>query len=295
MLDAVSQGGHPRLSAGVGPLIELDISFRPGIWRLGPAWALLAGALASGAPLLAGAMPLSLVGAAILADSAWGVLWRLTAASGANDLIPAVGPVRVPYFRWGSPAGRAVGLAGNAVAGAKWHELTAAIALSAVLCMLLGFTSWLVTIVAWVVVLWAWILARAGKQPSACDALLNIGLPWLLGLTLAQAGASPADPGLLLPGILVGAAFTVLQWGIQRAYLSGGRRMFGAWCGQFVVLVALVGLQQPWATAVVAGLLLPPAWWLRRAVHALEGVQAALLRSGPWWLAALLLAALVVR
>ena len=75
MLDAV-RPRRSRLGAGAGPLIGLGRSVSPGVWRIGPAWAVLAGALASGAPLLGNAVPLRLVGAAILADSAWGVLWR---------------------------------------------------------------------------------------------------------------------------------------------------------------------------------------------------------------------------
>ena len=46
-------------------------------WRLGPAWAVLAGALASQAPLWGGEGLLRLGGSLLLADALWGILWRM--------------------------------------------------------------------------------------------------------------------------------------------------------------------------------------------------------------------------
>ena len=295
MLDAV----HPRrsrLGAGAGPLIGFGISIGPGVWRIGPAWAVLAGALASGAPLLGDAMPLRLVGAAILADSVWGVLWRLTAADDADRANQLAEDERLPYFQPQSPAGRALGMLHDIAPGASWRELMAALALTGVLSLLLGVPALVLSILAYAVILWAWALGRADKQPAVCDALLNVGLPWLLGLLLARdAFQLPVTMPPLLPGVTMGVAFTALQWGARRAYLSEGSRTFAAWFGQAAVLVALVGLEQPWVLVLVAALLLPPAMWLWRSRVMASGVEEALRQSGPWWLAGMLLSAVALR
>jgi hypothetical protein len=256
-----------------------------GLLRIGPAWAVLAGALAGGGALFADAVPLRLVGAALLADSVWGVLWRMTAgaADRRSDALPGAAAAdlsRLPYYQAGSPAGQALGLLRDMIAGATWHELFVALALAVALGLLLGLPALLLTVVAWAVTLWGWLLAQSGRQPAACDALLNVGLPWLLGLTLVGPGALP------LPGLALGLAFTALGWGARRAALSQGRRTTGLWLGQAAVILALIGLQQTAALISAALLLAPPAWLIWRGAD--EDVHAALARSGPWWLAALL-------
>ena len=295
MLDAV-QPRRPRLRAGAGPLIGLGISFGPGVWRIGPAWAVFAGALASGAPLLGDAMPLRLVGAAILADSVWGVLWRLTAADDIGHVNRSAEDDRLPYFQPQSPAGRALGMLHDIAPGASWRELMAALALTGVLSLLLGAPALVLSILAYAVILWAWMLGRAEKQPAVCDALLNLGLPWLLGLLLARdAFQLPGSMPPLLPGVMMGVAFTALQWGARRTYLSDGSRTFAVWFGQGAVVVALIGLEQPWALVLVTALLLPPAMWLWRSRVMASGVEGALRQSGPWWLAGMLLSAVALR
>jgi hypothetical protein len=297
MLDAV-RPRRPRLGAGAGPLIGLSVSVDPVVWRIGPAWAVLAGALASGAPLLGDAVPLRLVGAAILADSAWGVLWRLTAADDADRANQVAEADHLPYFRPQSPAGRVLGMLRNIAPGASWRELTIALVLTGVLGLLLGALALALSAVAYVVIVWAWALGRAGKQPAICDALLNVGLPWLLGLILARDALQWSGiVSVPLPGIVMGLAFTTLQWGARRAYLSNGSRMFAIWFGETAVLLALIAVEQPWMwiLMITAALFLPPAMWLWRSSVMAEGVERALRQSGPWWLAAMLLSAVALR
>jgi hypothetical protein len=295
MLDAV-RPRQPRLGAGAGPLIGLSVSISPDVWRIGPAWAVLAGALASGVPLLGDAVPLRLVGAAILADSAWGVFWRLTAADDADRLEQRAEDHHLPYFRSQSPAGRAIGMMRDIAPGASWRELTTALVLTGVLGLLLGVSALVLSVVAYAVILWAWALGRAGKQPAVCDALLNVGLPWLLGLALARDALpwSDASP-VLLPGIVMGAAFTALQWGARRAYLSNGSRMLAVWLGQAAVLLALIGVEQPQLVVLAAALFLPPMSWLWRSAAMATDIERALRQSGPWWLTAMLLGAIALR
>jgi hypothetical protein len=126
--------------------------------------------------------------------------------------------------------------------------------------------------------------------------LLNVGLPWLLGLLLARDTFQlPVTMPPLLPGVTMGVAFTALQWGARRAYLSDGSRTFAAWFGQAAVLVALVGLEQPQVLVLVTALLLPPAMGLWRSRVMASGVGGALRLSGPWWLAGMLLSAAALR
>jgi hypothetical protein len=295
MLDAV-RPRRPRLGAGAGPLIGLGVFVGPGVWRIGPAWAVLAGALASGAPLLGDVVPLRLVGAALLADSAWGVLWRLTAADDGERPHQLAEDDHLPYFQPQSPAGRALGMLHDIAPGASWRDLTTALVLTGVLSLLLGVPALVLSVVAYAVALWAWALARSGKQPAACDALLNVGLPWLLGLVLARDAMQWGGTAhVAIPGVVMGVAFTTLQWGTRRAYLSDGSRMFAVWLGQAAVLLALISVEQPWALVLVAGLLLPPAMWLWRSRALATGVERALRQSGPWWLAAMLLSAVALR
>jgi hypothetical protein len=152
------------------------------------------------------------------------------------------------------------------------------------------------SVVALAVILWAWALSRAGKQPAICDALLNVGLPWMLGWTLARYALQWSDTApVLLPAVAVGVAFTALQWGTRRAYLSNGGRMFAAWLGQAAVLLALIGIEQSWVLVLAAALFLLPAMWLWRSRAMAMGVERALQQSGPWWLAAMLLSAVALR
>jgi len=300
-----------RLGADAGPLTTLRVGVAPGLGllRIGPAWAVLAGALASGAPaaLAAEALPLRLAGAALLADAVWGVFWRLTAREPGAPIGPVSAAAdslgRLPYFQAGSPAGRSWRLLRDMAPGATWQELLAAVILALALGLLLGLPALALTVAAWAVTLWGWLLVQADRRPAACDALLNVGLPWLLGLTLA-AWPAPAAGDLPLRGLALGFAFTILGWGARRAFLTQGRLAGGVWLGQAAVVIALIALQQTVALVLVAVLLLPPAWLIWRATITPPGacpgynegvtnrdVRDALARSGPWWLAAMLAAA----
>ena len=251
---------------------------------------------ASGAPLLGDAVPLRLVGAAILADSAWGVLWRLTAADDTDRVSRRAEGDHLPYFQPHSPAGRALRMLHDIAPGASWRELTTALVLTGILGLLLGVPALLLSVVAYAVILWAWALGRAGKQPAVCDALLNVGLPWLLGLLLARDVVHWRDAvPVLLPGVVMGVAFTTLQWSTRRTYLSNGSRMSAVWLGQAAVLLALIGVKQPWALVLVAALSLLPAMWLWRSHALATEVEGTLQQSGPWWLAAMLVSAVALR
>ena len=119
--------------------------------------------------------------------------------------------------------------------GASWRELTAALALTGVLSLLLGVPALVLSVLAYAVILWAWALGRADKQPAVCDALLNVGLPWLLGLLLARdafqlpgthaAAAARRDDGRRVHGAAMGRAQSVsVGWEshVRRLVRPGG-------------------------------------------------------------------------
>lgn len=305
MLDA-ERPWRTQPTTGVGPLIGLRLWIGSGIWRIGPAWAVLAGALTSGAALLADATPLRLIGAALLADSVWGVLWRMTAlAPGVQDESTAE-TIGLPYYRQTSPAGRFLRLLRRISGGAGWPELFASLVAALILGLLLGAPALILTVAAWAVTLWGWLLIQAGRRPAACDAMLNVGLPWLLGWAITTPaildvvaqlldGAYEPLRSMNAPsGLLLGLAFVIQEWGIRRTSLSQGRRLTGLWAGQAAVPVALIGLHQTPTVIVAAALLLPGAWLFWRAGRGQVALAVALSRSGPWRLAAMLTAAILL-
>jgi len=307
MLDAAQAGTGPgereKLPVGVGPLVELQVSLSNNLWRIGPAWAVLAGALASGAPLSGGDALLRLVGAIGLVDSAWGMVWQLTAGCDGQVQVDGVALRVLPYARRHAPAARiASKLQGlttkrtvSGASGVGWHGLAVGLALTLVLSLLLGSAALVLSLVALLVIFVAWLLAQRGVRPALWYALLSVGLPWALGVTLADRGGAAILTKGQVASLVLAAAFMVLHWGVMRAYLSGRSRARGVWLGQGTLLAVLVGLHQPWALAVVAGLLLLPVWWLLQAREMAADWPIVLARSAPWWWAALLLSAVALR
>jgi hypothetical protein len=270
----------------VGPVVRLRVTLSQLPWRPGPVWAALAGALGADAPLHVGDTLLRLVGAVILADSAWGVLRRVASADGAGDLATSPAYWRLPYAQADAPLGRLRRFVGDA-----WHEVVAGLIFSAGIGALLGMRAFLVSLAALLVIIGATAWRLRGAQSALANALLDVGLPWALGAVVVL----PADAGLpdrqLVPGALLGAAFTALWWGVQRARTPGASHCRMIWLGQALVLACLAGLRQLALVALASVFFLPPAWWLaaRRAAWLTTG--EALLRSSAWWLAAMLLTA----
>lgn len=276
-------------AAEAGPLVQLHVELSRRVWRIAPAWAVLAGALAARAWAAAPDAWLRLAAAVVLADLAWGILRKVIA--GRQDdaaLAPAV--LGLPYAQPAGPlmrflralgAGSRIGQPGSRTA---WQELSAGLALTIALSWLLGGSAALLSLGAVGVILLGWALARRGSQPALCLAALDVALSWFLGASLAWHGRPFAfEPSWFW----LAAAFTALQWGVHRFRLSGGRRRGGLWLGQVTVLAVMVGLRLVWPLGVTAALFAPPSWWL-----AGRGAPAAtLVLSQPWWWAAMLLAA----
>lgn len=288
--------------ADFGPLVDVRLSVDRSIWRLGPAWAVVAGALASGLPLTTTMPVFRLVAAVVLADSAWGLLWRVAAAPPRRGGAEAPSHRAMPYAWPGSPLARTVQyLRGMETGpGSAFHWLAGGLSLTLALSLLLGAGALALSLVAAGIALAAWVRLQQNSRPAFCFAILNLGLPWVLGMYLAQIGSgmlvAHAQPGVLV----VAGGFFLLQWGILRGH-SPGRRRFVLWVGQLVTLLAPIALKLPIGAAALAVLSAPPlvAQLAPRSRATTEDGNArdlaAISWSAPWWWASMLVAALAVR
>jgi len=255
----------------MGPLLGLRLTASRHLLRLGPAWAVVAGAAAAGIRV-DGAVLLPLVGAVVIADAAWGAVWLPLAGAtpalaaehatapgassgdGARREQDAAAPEgwRLPYLQAGSPAARL----GGALPQNAWHSICAGALLALGLGWLLGVPALLLSGVVLVLCGLLLYLALWGVHSALLHALLQVGLPWALGMTCAQ----PAGRlEILAAAGVIGGAFTVLDWAVQRMVWSVAPGPVGVWFGQAVVVAALAALHLPWTTAAVAALFVAPA------------------------------------
>jgi hypothetical protein len=284
-------GGQSSVEAG--PLVQLHLAPSRMLWRIGPAWAVIAGAVAAGVALGDAASLLRLAAAVILADLVWGILRRIIPASPgtegtANRVVPSL-----PYGRSDAPLARFLQIIASGQHGSAtpWLSWLGGLTLTVVLSLLLGAPTLLISATAVVLMLLTRALFRGGHCPAFCLALLDVALPWALGALLVW---PDVDGEVLFWSVQMGmlaAAFTALQWGLYRARFSAGRRLVALYLAQVIILGALILLRQPWAVAVAVLLLAPPTWWLARRGEA----EVVLVRGLPWWWASMLSVAVFVR
>jgi len=277
---------------------------------LGPAWAVLCGAIASGRLGGSGRDLLTLALALLLAEPLLGGLWRVivespweawSAAAPTADQCLALPPL--PYTAPGSPSARLTAWLSELLArfrtasGAQLAqavgELVGLAILALAVAIVLGRPIVALLIVALAIAVVQAIGQRRGWWGTTIwPAIFDLGLAWLIGeeafraLSLPESGASLAVAGLYTIAYAGGIA------------LAGGdvRRGLAAFAGaQGLVVALLIALQRPLYAGAVGLLLLPPlllAAWLGRA----EGRGAWLLqRTQFFWLAGMLLAALAIR
>ena len=293
-----------------GPLVDVRLAVSGSIWRIGPAWAVFAGALASGLPLSSADAVFRLVAAILLADSAWGLLWRVATTVERQEGAEASGHRAVPYAWPGSPLSRAAQIlrGTQAAPGTAFHGLAGGMGLTVALSALLGVGALALSLAAAATALAVFL--RSAKpstvgrgqngRPAFCHALLNLGLPWVLGMNLGHSGfGMPLAPIELKVMALAGSYF-LLQWGILRGH-STGRRGAALWGGQVATLVAPVGLKLPIGAAIVAALSAPPVMvqlGSRPRSSTEDGNArglAAISWGAPWWWASMMVTALAVR
>jgi hypothetical protein len=285
-----AEGGEPLLGMG------LHLSNSP--WRLGPAWAVLAGALASQAPLWGGEGLLRLGGSLLLADALWGILWRMPLSRQGTQAARQQ-RVGLPYANAQSPVAQLVsGLRWEDVADTEtgWQGVVAGLGLAAVLSVLLGSAAIILSFLALIVAVTVRLSVRAGREPVMMVALLSTGLPWVLGGALGGAGGMLSLGQMPDAGLVLGVAFTVLTWAVLKAGSSAsGGLAWPIWIAQFGVMAVLIAFSETYGMALAAGCFVAPCLWTSRSSRHLQDRGAAVRNSSVWWLASMLAAALAVR
>lgn len=280
------------------PILGLGVYLRGSPWRLGPAWAVLAGALAGQAPISVGGDLLRLGGSLLLADALWGVLWQLPAPS-LETLPKRERAPGLPYAAAHSPMVDVLsGLHYETTegGGTGWQGTLAGIGFAAVLSTLLGTSAIVLSLFAIIASVGIRLMVRRGKKPALLMALLSTGLPWALGAALGSTGDVPLPFDSLEVGLALGASFTFLTWSVQSVDVGASRGLaVPVWLGPVAIVATLIALREPLGTALVSGLLIVPCLWISRRPRLAQDVAVALRASDPWWLASMLVAALAVR
>ncbi len=283
-------------------LVGLEGRLARPFWAGAGLWAVLCGALASHGLEWGGDDAWTLMLVLLLTELGWGSLWDLATRSRwmrtwAEGWPPqrAVRAPRLPYTRPGSPAGRLSDGLGSLAAW--WREtgwpasggaLVGAVAagvLVAVLSLLLSDALRLLNAALIALVgLGLWQRQR-GREPLLGGALVSVGLGWLAGhVAFAPIGG---------PSLLVAFLFSLSLWGAMQ--LKQGRR--GAlWLldgGQMGIVAILAAAQEPLAAFALGMLLLGQAA-LQPGLAAGADRGQVLRRTWPWFMAAMLVAALAL-
>jgi chlorophyll synthase len=295
----ILEGGRP-VHRVLGPLMKFEVRItRPLTW-LGPAWAALCGAVASGWLTLSGENLLFLLIALFLADALWGTLWHLIAER--DWFVPSSWPSQaqeanlavLPYTAPGSPSHRL----GRRLAwwrAAFWPRLgsallglVVALPLTLTLAIILGQRAIILTSAALAIMVLALLHARRHSAPPlSLRAILEMGFAWLAGHI--------AFGPLTLWSFLLATCYTVAYHSCLKLAVNGGKR----WStllkvSQAAVIALLIFLRQP-VVAGVVGLLLLPQMLLQPFLGQGEVELWYLRQTRPFLMAGMLLAALAIR
>ena len=292
-MQPLSSAAGGQRSVEAGPLMQLHLAPSRMLWRIGPAWAVVAGAVAAGVALGNAVSLLRLAAAVILADLVWGILRRIIPASLGTEGTTSLAAPSLPYGSGDAPLARFIQMtaAEQQAAPAPWLSWLSSLALTAVLSLLLGVPALLISTLAVGLIFLTRALFRSARHPALCLALLDVALPWALGAAMVWPAVRGEAVFWFFQSVMLAAAFTIVQWGFYRARFSAGRRPVALSLAPVMLLGTLILLRQPWAVAVAALLLAPPTWWLARRGEA----GAALVRGLPWWWASMLSVAAFVR
>ena len=184
--------------AETGPLVHLHFAPSRMLWRIGPAWAVVAGAVAAGAPLGNAASLLRLATAVILADLVWGILRRIIPDSPGTEGTAALRAPSLPYGRSDAPLAHVMQTvaSGQHASTAPWLGWLGGLALTVVLSLLLGAPALLISAAAVGLILLdpgsvpAWLLPLLLPGASGCRAPVGFGgSAGLAGLWLVRRGS----------------------------------------------------------------------------------------------------------
>jgi len=288
---------------------------------VGPGWAAIGGAIASGGFALAPQTLLSLVLVWLLADAVLGVVWDLgvgdTSPGGKGGLWRALLTARLPdsapllrllpYTQPASPGRRLAERLSrwrrwwqetySPQAGAEFAVLVAALGLALLLGVVLGRDALGLTLLTIVL---SWLAALAHKSEGATSqgmltlshALAGFGIPWLLG-SLALGRPTWAV-------VALGSCYAITYFGlvqqaigeVLRPQATPSFRLIGA--SQIAAVFLLAGLRYPLAAGAAAILLLPQWGLYTWAADQPDAPGADLRRIQPFVILSLLIAAWAV-
>jgi chlorophyll synthase len=290
----------------LGPLMKLEVRIsRPLTW-LGPAWAALCGAIASGWLTLSGENLLFLLIALFLADGLWGTLWHLITetdwfvSSNWPSQAQEASLTTLPYTAPGSPSHCIFSRLGRRLAwwrvvfwprqGPAFAGLVVTLPLTLILAIILGRRVIILTSAALAIMVLALLRARRRSAPPLSSrAILEMGFAWLAGHT--------AFAPLTSWSFLLATLYTVVYHTCLKL-ATNGRKPWPTLLkvSQAVVIALLVFLRQPIVAGVV-GLLLLPQMLLQPFLGQgeVEVELWYLRRTGPFLMAGMLLAALAIR
>ncbi len=236
--------------------------------RLGPAWAVLCGAVAAGGLALDWRSLVSLLLAVMMADAVLGSVWGLASGGRRPWLRKAIGKrgrqargsgVRgfLEYVR-GRPGhwrSQVWARAGTTVLG-LWFLVLLALALAAAL----SGAVLLLTVAALAVAVWRQaLISREGALSAVLESCYLAGLPWLIGwFAFAGLGLARSELVLLTEALVWSAGYALT---FHACRLLGGQRLTtGAnllVMAQVVAAALLILVRQPLLAGGVALLLLP--------------------------------------
>lgn len=290
----------------LGSMMKLEVRVTGPFAWLGPAWAALCGAVASGRLTPSGESLLFLLIVLFLVDVLWGTLWQVIAEGDWFVVSSSNRPLQVhetssaalPYTAPGSLSHRIFGRLHRTRAWGRvifWPRLGPALLglvvtlpLALVLATILGQRVIILTLAASAIMLLALILARRSiTAPLSLRAILEMGLAWLAGHT--------AFGPLSWWSFLLATLYVVAY----HSYLKLPGNSEQRWLtllevSQAVVVVVLIYLRQPLVAGVV-GLLLLPQTFLYSLLDQSEEKLWLLQRTRPFLMIGMLLAALAVR
>ena len=266
----------------------------------GPLWAALCGLIASGGLKLDASVVLTAGFALFLAGPLWGAVWHAVAMadwftpfSATEWSLSAPWVTLLPYTEPDSPAGRLA--AGLGQARAWWrerfwpHHGLAGVELIVVLPLSLG-VAWVIRRPAVVLTVAVWALATlaclvdrgAGRPSTELQAIVEGGLPWLLGHAVLSE--------LTWPSAALAVAFA-LSYGAALAMTDGRHRSL-PWLisGQVGASVILV-LKGHVLLAALAVLLLLPQLYLQAYLYRDGSARWYLRRVQPFVMTIMVLAA----
>ncbi|UCC64928.1 MAG: hypothetical protein JSV36_07780 [Anaerolineae bacterium] len=269
----------------------------------GPLWATLCGLIVSGGLRLNAGVALTAGFVLFLAGPVWGVVWQAVAMadwftpfSASEWAAPAPWITLLPYTGPDSPAGRLAERLGQVRVwwrerlwpdhGSAVVELAVALPLSLGLAWIVGRPAVVLTVAVWALSTLAALVDRgAGTPPTELQAIVEGGLPWLMG--------HAALGELTWPSVISATAFTVSY--AAALALAAGRRRPLAWLngGQMGALAVLVVTGHP-LPAVFGILLLLPQLTLQAYLHRDGDGQWYLRRAQPFAMLIMIVSALTL-